>query len=411
MEDTRRINKLNGILLEDVRVQGLVEQASKGGFEVVDELPTENIKERTIYSVRKIDYYTSIYGTKIPTITSENQGTYEPIIEGALNSKGLTEEQVTNCVLVLSMGAFMVLNLNSDGDIAKNIFENNMFSYELTIMTDGEKKSIIYTATSITELYEYLFSDEWAEKAAELHGIELEGIQTMRDTLKSLNFKYQTTPLTTDEIGVVFETTYDYYIYNGKEWVNLNVGDKPVITKDVDWNNGNPIPQLEALTFTEAEFDSLKNNADLEIICNMSNKPFFTMYANKTLLTDSDIANGIEYEITVFGAFSTKRCRMMLTNNNGKIEADIVEPTNVTSSYITIPVSAWTEGGSGIYKCSAFTNVDNVETQSRVLVMFGKNDAESGNFSPYVDTVDGGLTIYAKEKPTTDVSIHVEVFN
>ena len=43
--------------------------------------------------------------------------------------------------------------------------------------------------------------------------------------------------------------------------------------------------------------------------------------------------------------------------------------------------------------------------------MFDKNDAESGNFSPYVDTVDGGLTIYAKEKPTTDVSIHVEVFN
>lgn len=53
MEDTRRINKLHGILLEDVRVQGLVEQASKGGFEVVDELPTENIKERTIYSVKK----------------------------------------------------------------------------------------------------------------------------------------------------------------------------------------------------------------------------------------------------------------------------------------------------------------------------------------------------------------------
>ena len=193
--------------------------------------------------------------------------------------------------------------------------------------------------------------------------------------------------------------------------LNLNVGDKPVITKNVDWNNGNLIPQLEALIFTKIEFDSLKNDVELEIVCNMSNKPFFTMYANKTLLTDSDVADGIEYEITVFSAFSTKRCRMILINNNGKIEVDIVEPTNVTSSYTTIPVSAWTEGGSGIYKHSAFTNVDNVETQSRVIVMFDKNGAEGGNFSPYVDTVDGGLTIYAKEKPTTDVSIHVEVFN
>lgn len=39
---------------------------------VVNSLPTENIKPNVIYAVKKIDYYTSIYGTKIPTITSEN---------------------------------------------------------------------------------------------------------------------------------------------------------------------------------------------------------------------------------------------------------------------------------------------------------------------------------------------------
>lgn len=392
------------------KIQKLI--GSEGGAAiVVDSLPTENIKPNVIYAVKKIDYYTSLYGTKMPTHTVANSDDWNYSAREILIAKGLTTNQVGECTTMLTMGAFAVMVCDEDGTVGKNIFENNMFSYELTEMIDGEKKSIIFKATTITELYEYLFGDEWAEKTAELYGIELEEVQTMRDTLKSLNFKYQTTPLTADEIGVVAQETYEYYIYNGKEWINLNVGDKPVITKNVDWNNGKPIPQLEALTFTEAEFDSLKNNAELEIVCNMSNKPFFTMYANKTLFTDSDIANGIEYEITVVGAFSTKRCRMMLTNMNGKIEVDIVEPTNVTSSYTTIPVSAWTEGGVDVYKHSAFTNVDNVETQSRVIVMFDRDDAESGNFSPYVDTVDGGLTIFAKEKPTSEVSIHVEVFN
>ena len=378
---------------------------------VVDSLPTENIKPNVIYAVKKYDYYTSLYGTKLPTHTAANSDDWNASANEILRAKGLTTSQVGDCTTMLTMGVFAVALCDEAGTVGKNIFENNMFSYELTDMIDGEKKSIIYTATSITELYKYLFSDEWAKKAAELYGLELEEVQTMRDTLKSLNFKYQTTPLTTDEIGVVFETTYEYYMYTGEKWINLDTDDKPIITKNVDWNNGKPIPQLEALTFTEAEIDLLKNNAELEIVCNMSNKPLFTMYANKTLLTDSDVADGIEYEITVFGAFSTKRCRMMLTNKNGKIEVDIVEPTNVTSSYTTIPVSAWTEGGSGIYKCSAFTNVGDVETQSRVIVMFDKNDAESGNFSPYVDTVDGGIHIYAKQKPTTEISIHVEVFN
>lgn len=377
---------------------------------VVDSLPTSP-QPNVIYAVKKYDYYTSLYGTKMPTLTATNSRDWNDSSNKILKAKGLTTSQVDVCTTILTGGAFAVEVYDEAGIVNKNIFENNMFSYELTEITDGEKKGIIYTATSITELYKYLFSDEWAEKAAEFYGLELEEVQTMRDTLKSLNFKYQTTPLTPDEIGVVAQETYEYYIYNGKEWINLNVSDKPVITKNVDWNNGNPIPQLEALTFTEAEIDLLKNNAELKIICNMSNQPLFTMYANKTLLTDSNNADGIEYEITVVGAFSTKRCRMMLTNKNGKIEVDIVEPTNVTSSYITIPVSAWTEGGSGTYKCSVFTNVGDVETQSRVIVMFDKNDAESGNFSPYVDTVDGGIHIYAKQKPTTEISIHVEVFN
>ena len=395
--------------------------AGGGAAVVVDKLPEKDIKPNTIYAVKKYDYYTSIYGTKMPTFTLENKDTWSKTALEICSAKGLTKEEIQALGMAADTFGFAVSDYlvhdNGIDYISKNIFDSGLFVWECARNQTGmtqDQFSIKRSFNTVVELYEYLLSENFVkdvdEADSEAGDLSLFASGVV-DTLKSLNFKYQTTPLTADEIGVVFETTYEYYIYNGKEWINLDADDKPVITKNVDWNNGNPIPQLEALTFTTVEFDSLKNNAELEIICNMSNKPLFTMYANKTLLTDSDVAGGIEYEITVVGAFSTKRCRMMLTNKNGKIEVDIVEPTNVTSSYTTIPVSAWTEGGSGVYKHSAFTNVGDVETQSRVIVMFGKNDAESGNFSPYVDTVDGGLTIYAKEKPTTDVSIHVEVFN
>ena len=395
--------------------------AGGGAAVVVDKLPEKDIKPNTIYAVKKYDYYTSIYGTKMPTFTLENKDTWSKTALEICSAKGLTKEEIQALGMAADTFGFAVSDYlvhdNGIDYISKNIFDSGLFVWECARNQTGmtqDQFSIKRSFNTVVELYEYLLSENFVkdvdEADSEAGDLSLFASGVV-DTLKSLNFKYQTTPLTADEIGVVFETTYEYYIYNGEKWINLGTDNKPVITKNVDWNNGNPIPQLEALTFTTVEFDSLKNNAELEIICNMSNKPLFTMYANKTLLTDSDVAGGIEYEITVVGAFSTKRCRMMLTNKNGKIEVDIVEPTNVTSSYTTIPVSAWTEGGSGVYKHSAFTNVGDVETQSRVIVMFGKNDAESGNFSPYVDTVDGGLTIYAKEKPTTDVSIHVEVFN
>ena len=389
---------------------------------VVDSLPTENIKPNTIYAVKKYDYYTSIYGTKMPTLTATNNSDWNDSSNKILKAKGLTTSQVDECTTILTGGAFAVEVYDEAGIVNKNIFENNMFSYELTEMIDGEKKGIIYTATSITELYKYLFSDEWAEKAAEFYGLELEEVQTIRDTLKSLNFKYQTTPLTADEIGVVFETTYEYYIYNGKEWINLDADDKPVITKSI--KAGSSITtQLKALTFTVDEINLLKNGSELNIdyiinestnestICTAHAQNVCAMKFQDVTKIDNTI---LTYNLTFNSYIFTDTFRFTIMadiTNKNNITVSVIQTQTVTEDNTSIPVSAWLEGGSGTYKYSAFINVGDVETQSRVIVMFGKNDAESGNFSPYVDTVDGGLTIYAKEKPTTDVSIHVEVFN
>lgn len=416
MEDTRRINKLHGILLEDVRVQGLLEQASKGGFEVVDELPTENIKERTIYSVRSVEYYTSVYGTKIPTITVENQDTYGPIIESALKSKGLTDDQVSDCILVLTMGAFVVVNATPDNDVTKNIFENNAFSYELTQTIGDEKKSIIYTATTVTELYEYLFSDEWAEKAAEFYGIELEDIQTMRDTLKSLNFKYQTTPLTDNEIGVVAQDIYSYYMYDGQDWVRLG---EDVVIKEISVeqiNNPNDV------AFTDEEFDRLWNGAQLIIkpttdstaalslimmYCHLTQKFYlgedikllYYRAGSDFTLDDYETVQNISFGIgnqnsdNIYKIFGYNTSNPVKTNKNVSI--------------------VWEEDDT--YKSLGYNYKGAVQgyNGNTAIITFSPEDAASGNFSTF--GTGGGSEynyqyfVYAKALPDHTVIVNITV--
>lgn len=391
------------------------EWKSIDNIELVDKLSSSG-EVGKVYAVQtgtEPQYKVHIYGKEFDPLNASNYSDFQKALVANfdMNTEYLYVYYGVILGFVPSVGK-IVTSTNVTITGISNLYKDDKFV--LTDMGGVTTTEANYPKQFSTtdELQSYLFSEQFVADIIEDETINKEFRQQIQQTYKELGFRYGT-DIADDEFGVSFKEVpiYAYYMYTGEKWINFDVDDKPVITKNVDWNNGNPIPQLEALTFTEAEFDSLKNNAELEIICNMSNKPLFTMYANKTLLTDSDVADGIEYEITVVGAFSTKRCRMTLTNKNGKIEVDIVEPTNVTSSYTTIPVSAWTEGGVDVYKHSAFTNVGDVETQSRVIVMFNKADAESGNFSPYVDTVDGGLTIYAKEKPTKDVSIHVEVFN
>lgn len=413
MEDTRRISKLHGILLEDVRVQGLVEQASKGGFEVVDELPTENIKERTIYSVKKIDYYTSLYGTKMPTLNATTGSDWDDSAQKILRAKGLTEDQVNDCMTMLTSGAFAVEVYDEDSAVAKNIFENNMFSYENTSIVGGEKKGIIYTATSITELYKYLFSDEWAEKAAELYGLELEEVQTMRDTLKSLNFKYQTTPLTADEMGVVAQETYEYAIYNGKEWVKLG---EDVVIKEI---TNEQTKNFNGVTFTVEEFNRLVSGAQL--VLKIIDAPFY-YYCHLVQKIDLSSAGAIG-----------------LYYRTGE---DFVLDTYENISNISFVVSYQVEGSNVSVEIGNFHKEYNIRTNKNVsivweedttykslgynykgavqgydgntaIITFTPEDAASGNFSTFGTGGGAGTSyvyyVYAKALPDHTVTVNITV--
>jgi hypothetical protein len=212
------------------KIQKLI--GSEGGTAiVVDSLPTENIKPNVIYAVKKIDYYTSIYGTKMPTYTLENKDTWSKTAVEICSAKGLTKEEIQALGIAAGIFGFAVSNylVHDDGIdyISKNIFDSGLFVWECASNQTGithDQFSIERSFNTVVELYEYLLSENFVN---DINDVDSEGgnlslfASDVVDTLKSLNFKYQTTSLTADEIGVVFETTYDYYIYNGKEWVGV----------------------------------------------------------------------------------------------------------------------------------------------------------------------------------------------
>lgn len=426
MEDTRRINKLHGILLEDVRVQGLVEQASKGGFEVVDELPTENIKERTIYSVKKIDYYTSIYGTKMPTLTLENRDTWANTAGEICSAKGLTQEEIQALSMAAGIFGFAVSNLlvHDDGIdyISKNIFDSGLFVWECASNQTGftqDQFSIKRSFNTVVELYEYLLSDNFVKDVsdADSDGGDLSLFASgVVDTLKSLNFKYQTTSLTADEIGVVFEETYDYYIYTGKDWVKL---DNDIVIKEItveQINNPNDV------AFTDEEFDRLWNGAQLIIKPTADSTAALSLIMMYCHLTQK-LYLGEDAKLLYYRAGSDFTLDDYETVQNisfgiGNQDSDKIYKifgygtSNPVKTNKNVPID-WQEDDT--YKSLGYNYKGAVQGYSgnTAIITFTPEDAASGNFSTF--GTGGGSEynyqyfVYAKALPDHTVTVNITV--
>lgn len=312
------------------------------------------------------------------------------------------------------------ITVNSTIQCISNLYTNGKFTLSNPNNSNFAKPEAQYPKefSTMAELQEYLFSEQFTKDIIDFTdlGFTSSDIQKM---YKGIGFRYGT-DITDDEFGVSFNEVpiYAYYMYTGEKWINLDVDDKPVITKSI--KAGSPITtQLEALTFTVDEINLLKNGSELNIDYIINESTICTAHAqNVCAMKFKDVTKIdntlLTYNLT-FNYIFTDTFRFTIIadiTNKNNITVSVIQTQTVTKDNTTIPVSAWSEGGNDTYKYSAnITSIKNVDTQSTVLVMFDKNGAEGGNFSPYVDTVDGGLTIYAKEKPTKDVSIHVEVFN
>lgn len=405
------------------KIQKLI--GSEGGAAiVVDSLPTENIKPNVIYAVKKIDYYTSIYGTKMPTFTLENKDTWSKTAVEICSAKGLTKEEIQALGMAASNFGFAVSDYylvhdNGIDYISKNIFDSGLFVWECANRQTGltqDQFSIKRSFNTVVELYEYLLSENFVKDVedadAESGDLSLFA-SAIVEVLKSLNFKYQTTPLTADEIGVVAQETYDYAIYNGKEWVKL--GEDVVIKELTNEQESNP----DSITFTMEEFDRLWNGAQLVLkstslplwqVCYVVQKMDLTtspILSTKLLLyrtgmdftiDDYDNVNDISFGIaigenkipTVFGYIKYYKPK---TNKNVSID--------------------WQEDDT--YKSLGYNYRGAVQgyVGNTAIITFSPEDAASGNFSTF-GTGGGADTnyvyyVYAKSLPDHTIVVNITV--
>lgn len=96
---------------------------------------------------------------------------------------------------------------------------------------------------------------------------------------------------------------------------------------------------------------------------------------------------------------------------NAKHYADLAAESAIQSQKfrvlndIVVPVASWSSNTSSAYPQKALINIDNVTSNQIVDVYFAESEAVSGNYSPVTDSIDGGVYIYAKEVPSSDITI------
>lgn len=374
---------------------------------VVDSLPTSP-QPNVIYAVKKLDYYTSFYGLHISPLTSMSDVNTN-VLADLMRQNGWKLDEITQQLFagILVMG-LLPENLTEISNF-KGHFINEYTDKLFKLKTYIDEMGVDFDKSfeKLDDLYQYLFSEEYAQAA----GFFIETFTNTQAKLREHNFVWSEQALPDYQLGVVFTPTYEYYIYNGEEYVNIDY--KAVITKSVEVDSIEE--DLNTLTFTRDEVNLLSDGADLIITCNLGDGTTQAHAKKMSIVKMNETGEvvGLSYELTFYLALFINYYGMVLhKENNGKFSTNAAKLTQTNSGYTTIPVSSWTEGSNTPYVYSAnITSIKNIDTQSTVLVMFDRAAAESGNFSPYVETNDGVFTIYAKEKPTTDVSIHVEVFN
>lgn len=89
-----------------------------------------------------------------------------------------------------------------------------------------------------------------------------------------------------------------------------------------------------------------------------------------------------------------------------------IRAADISTQYVenqVIAVSAWTQDTSSLagYSYKAQITVSGATGDDFPIVAFNQSDAVSGNFAPLSFSFDGYLEIWAKEKPTTAVTIPI----
>ena len=399
------------------------------GVKVVNELPSPGVGG-VLYAVQSVDYYTSIFGTKMPTLTTDNTATWDSTQESLFDANNRTLDEKNDYAYLAKYGFAVAQNVKNSGDlgdfIVNNQYVNNSYSFSL----ESANVKIAYDFETLSDLQTYLLSEQYINDVVKLitsgSSLTEEIIKLLTSTLtssvstlKEMGFQFSTSALSSSQIGLVAENKFKYYLWDGSEYIE--VGNK-VIIKEV---NSLSKPANDFITSTE--FDEWYDSDSLIFLYNdeyinvnivskqesSSNARNIKIQFNETLYSTSssfsivnhywDISKGIDNSITI---------SELAYDNLGCARFRSISP-NEWSNFIL----AGTD-----YKWAAKILISDLPIPLRsseyiyVSVAFSLWDAMSGNFAPFGETFNTAdeqdqtyIRLYAKTKPTKTVFITYEV--
>lgn len=387
---------------------------------VVASLPTSP-QPNVIYAVKKLDYYTSFYGLHISPLTSMSD-VNTSVLADLMRQNGWETDEITQELFqgILMMG-MLPQNLSKLGNLEGhfiNEYADNLF--KLKILTTGTitiDNPIDKSFEKLDDLYQYLFSDEYANTIGELF-VQL--FTSTQAKLREHNFVWSEQALPDYQLGVVFTPAYEYYIYNGEEWKNV---DDQIVVKQIN-------SLQDTINFTEEETLKLAQGAKLYALPYSYGSPIFINcieIGRQSIIKDGKVGIWAYYKIGLaFDPDGTTYTEYLIN-----IRSNNLDPNKETIGSIycqlgtrlkfwrdDISSDGWKEvTGVPGYKYGYFVEQWGVQAKSIVEVYFEIADAASGNFAPFVNTNPDssissgvyGFVIYAKEKPTGMMSFSYDV--
>ena len=406
------------------------------GVKIVNELPSLGVGG-VLYAVQSVDYYTSIFGTKMPTLTTDNMNTWVSTQESLFDANNRTLDEKNDYASLAAYGFAVAQNAGIGGSTSGNDVINNQYlndSYSFSLTVEGIK--IAYDFETLSDLQTYLFSEQYIDDVIELttSGLSLteEVIKLLTSTmtssvstLKEMGFQFSTSALSSSQIGLVAENKFKYYLWDGSEYIEI--GKNKTVFKSLGSGEN-----LSNLTFTEKEFDNLYNGGSLivdkddvdittyrVVKTGVSNKEYSVCLSCTSVV---NMTNDVQYGEDKTGLSTLIYLRR---KTNGTINITVYDYNNFGNiwSQFVFGGGSWNPltPSLGDYKfyydiyLGNRNEIYDVVNTSLIYcsLAFPATLAVSGNFAPFGDVITKDnrnyARIYAKEKPTSNFDVIVEV--
>lgn len=407
-----------------------------------EDVSTSTIYKKEIMTEAGVVNTNYVFGEDVGMLTSDNFNEMITKITTILKNHGISEDDIDS--ILESSFFYICINYyfndnNKSYDV--NMYDNGKYIYKSTTLSDiGIGSPIDENFNTLDELYNFV--NTTIEDILKNPNID-EALKVGLNLLNKykLEYKYTNEPLNDNNLFLnVVEGpiepkgtgVYQYYIYNGKEYIELggkSGGATENIVKEINISAltiNDAIQAMNNITFTKEEAIKLSTTSNLVILTNIDDGESIKAQVVNHFY-NKEVMSGNENLVIIFNDSYNllfEQANLVLTIQKDARDENIYYLNSTITPSIdirigNIQVSDWVEDTTYStfgynYKCE-FTpqGLDGnlYINYAQINVIFGMEEAVSGNFAPYVTVEKRFFTIYAKEKPTKDIMFDYEVIS